>query len=312
MLSKLTKEEKQKAMSSLIFLTEKRDGTMKARACVNGSTQRLYINKEEAASPTVSMEALLTTVVIDAKQNRDVITLDIPNAFVKIPMPKSQQRVIMRINRLLVDYLEEICPETYSKYITHQNDTKVLYVEMKKAVYGMMVSSLLFYKHFYKDLESIGFEVNPYDICVAHRTIKGRQQTVTWHMDDVKVSHISPEVNKEFLNWCEEKYGSDLNRPVKVVKGKIHEYLAMKLDYSIPQKLRVDMQDYIEELITIFPEKLSEKIKYPWTTRLFNMNDKIKSLDEYRKDIFHTYVIKCVFLAKRARPDILLGISFLH
>ena len=66
-------------------------------------------------------------------------------------------------------------------------------------------------------------------------------------MDDVKVSHISSEVNKEYFNWCEEKYGSDLNGHVKVVKGKIHEYLAMKLDYNIPQKLIVDMQDYIKE-----------------------------------------------------------------
>ena len=125
LLSKLTKEEKQKAMSSLILPTEKRDGTIKARACANGSTQRSYINKEEAASPTVSTEALLTTAVIGKKQNRDVITLDIPNAFVQTPMQKSQQRVIMRINRLLVDYLEEICPEIYSKYITHQNNTNV-------------------------------------------------------------------------------------------------------------------------------------------------------------------------------------------
>ena len=130
-------------MSSLIFLTEKRDGTIKARACANGSTQRSYINKEEATSPTISTEAILTTVVIDVKQNRDVITLDIPNIFVQTPMPKSQQRVIMRINGLLVNYLKELYPETYSKYITHQNNTKVLYVEMKKALYGMMLSSVI-------------------------------------------------------------------------------------------------------------------------------------------------------------------------
>ena len=38
MLSELTKDEKEKAMDSLIFLTEKRDGTIKARAYANGST----------------------------------------------------------------------------------------------------------------------------------------------------------------------------------------------------------------------------------------------------------------------------------
>ena len=144
MLSDLSKEEKEKAMSSLIFLTQKWDGTIKARACANGSTQRSYINKEYAASPTVTTEALLTTAVIDAKQNRNVITLDIPNAFVQTPLPQGEHKVIMRINGLLVDYIDELFPGEYTKYTTHQNNSKILYVQMKKALYGMMLSSLLF------------------------------------------------------------------------------------------------------------------------------------------------------------------------
>ena len=63
-----------------------------------------------------------------------------------------------------------------------------------------MLSSLLFYKHFRKDLENIGFVVNPYDICVTNRTINGHHQTVTWHVDNMKVSHKSPQVNKEFFD----------------------------------------------------------------------------------------------------------------
>ena len=71
------------------------------------------------------------------------------------------------------------------------------------------------------------------------------------------------------------------------------------------------MREYIKELITTFPEKLSKNVKCPWTTRLFNINDKSKLLDEHRKDTFHTYIMKCMFFAKRARLDVLLGISFL-
>ena len=89
---------------------------------------------------------------------------------------------------------------------------------MKKALYGMMLSSLLFYKHFRKDLESIGFEINPYDICVAHRIIDGHQQTVTWHVDDVKVSHKSTHINNKFIQWCEKKYGSNMNGHIKVTQ----------------------------------------------------------------------------------------------
>jgi hypothetical protein len=42
-IEEMTKLEKKRAMESLIFLTEKRDETVKARACANGSTQRAYI-----------------------------------------------------------------------------------------------------------------------------------------------------------------------------------------------------------------------------------------------------------------------------
>ena len=97
----------------------------------------------------------------------------------------------MSITGLLVDYLVNLVPTNYKNYVTIQNQTKILYVEMRKVLYGMMLSSLLFHKHFSQDLESIGFKVNPYDIFVANRNVGGHQQTVTWHVDDVEVSHVS-------------------------------------------------------------------------------------------------------------------------
>ena len=74
--------QRRKGQSNEQFSTEKRDGTIKARAYANRSTQRTYIDKNKAASPTVTTEALLTTAVVDAKQQRNIITLDTPNAFV--------------------------------------------------------------------------------------------------------------------------------------------------------------------------------------------------------------------------------------
>jgi len=50
----LTREERVKALSSLIFLKEKRSKEIKARSCINGAPQRQYIPKEEATSPTVN------------------------------------------------------------------------------------------------------------------------------------------------------------------------------------------------------------------------------------------------------------------
>jgi hypothetical protein len=74
---------KKRAMDSFIFLVEKRDGEVKAKACANGSTQREYINREDTASPTATTEATLLTGVIDAKEKCDIMSADITNSFVQ-------------------------------------------------------------------------------------------------------------------------------------------------------------------------------------------------------------------------------------
>ena len=182
---------------------------------------------------------------------------------------------------------------------------------MKKAQYGMMLSSLLFYKHFQQDLESIEFKVNPYDICVVNSMVGGQQQTVTWYVDDVKVSHISKQVNEEFIKWYENKYGNDLNGHIKVTRGKKHEYLAILLDYSNKGNLKIDMKAYIQDVVETLLESLSENVKCPWTSRLFNKCNDNKQLNQQKQEIFHTYVMKCMFLAKRGRRDVLAGVSVL-
>ena len=310
-ISEMTARERKRAMESLIFLVEKRDGRIKARTCANGSTQRDYIPKEDAASPTASTEAVLITGVIDAKQNRDVMTLDIPNAFVQTKIPKGEEKNIMKIRGALVDILCEIAPEVYESYVLQEGKDKVIYVHMLRALYGMLVASILYYKQFRSDIESIGYKINPYDVCVANKTVKGKQHTLVWHVDDVKASHVDPKVNDEFYNWCESKYGSEETGHVTVTRGKKHDYLAMTLDYTESGKLKVDMRDYVKSMIEEFPEKLTGKTAVPWTERLMKIDKTAKKLDVERAGIFHTFVMKAMFLCMRGRPDINMAISFL-
>ena len=120
--------------------------------------------------------------------------MDIPNTFVQtsIPQGKNDDKISMKIRGVLVDMLIEMSPETYKQYVVYEKGKKVLYVRMLKALYGMMIASVLYYKKFRSDIESIGYEVNPYDNFVASKMIKGHQHTITWHVDDVKSSHVDP------------------------------------------------------------------------------------------------------------------------
>jgi hypothetical protein len=258
-------------------------------------------------------ESILITATIDAKQGRDVMTADIPNAFVQTDVgpAKKGERIIMKIRGPLVDILLEIAQEIYEPFMVYEGKAKVLYVQMLKALYGMLQSSLLYYKKFRGDIELIGFKVNPYDPCVANRIINGKQQTVTWHVDDIKSSHMDPKVNDEFLEWLKKNYASDNIGEIKAVRGHRHDYLGMILDFSIPGVLQVDMVTYVKSMIQDFPEELSGKSKCPWNENLFKVDEKSKKLPHESAKQFHTFVMKGMFLCQRGRQDIKPAIAFL-
>jgi len=43
-------------------------------------------------------------------------------------------------------------------------------------------------------LQGWGFTLNPYDKCIANKNIEGKQCTILWHLDDLKISHMNKEV----------------------------------------------------------------------------------------------------------------------
>jgi hypothetical protein len=72
----LTPERKAKALKYLMFLKEKRSGTVKGRGCADGRPQQDYLTKEDTSAPTVSTEALFLTSAVDAHEGRKVISVD--------------------------------------------------------------------------------------------------------------------------------------------------------------------------------------------------------------------------------------------
>jgi hypothetical protein len=110
-----TKSQLSKMVESFLFLKEKRDGKLKSRTVLGGNTQRDYISKDEASSPTAFTEAVIISATIDAKEKRDVAMIDVPNAFCQtvIPDEDAKHRIIVRLRGPLVEMLCEIAPEVY-------------------------------------------------------------------------------------------------------------------------------------------------------------------------------------------------------
>jgi len=135
----------------------------------------------------------------DAKQGRDVMTADVPNAFVQYKVNQiNGERIVMKIRGALVDILVDLDPKLYADNVVYYGKSKILYVLILKGLYGMLIAPLLYYRRFVKDIKKIGFVLNPYDPCTANRIVTGLQHTIVWHVDDMKSSHLNKEVNDNF------------------------------------------------------------------------------------------------------------------
>ena len=88
-------------------------------------------------------------------------------------------------------------------------------MRLAKALYGCLKSALLFYQKLSGDLVKQGFKINPYVPCVANCMVNGHQLTVTWHVDDLKVSHRDEKVVSEFVKWLGSVYGD-----LRTTRGK--------------------------------------------------------------------------------------------
>ena len=304
--SGLSREEKRKALAYLMFLKKKRTGRSRARGCADGRKQREELTKDEVSSPTVSIESVMLSCTIDAHENRDVATVDVPGAFLQADM---EDTVHMRIDGTMAELLIRLDPTKYNQFVEIINGKKVLYLLLKKALYGTMKAALLFWKLLSSKLQSWGFDINPYDPCVANKMINGKQCTILWHVDDLKISHVDPIEVTKIIALLSEAFGNEA--PLTINRGLTHDYLGMTIDYSDKGKVKIDMKDYIENILKEMPADMAGVAPTPAANHLFDVNDDGEKLNDEQKEFFHHVVAQLLFLCKRARPDIQTAIAFL-
>ena len=176
--NELTAEQKKRAANMINLIEEKlnrghtpENPVIKGRSCYNGSVQRGLYTKEDTASPTVSVDAFFITALIDAQEGRDTAITDIKGAYLNAKM---RDEVLMKITGREAELFCEIDP-TLADFIIEEKGQKVLYVQLDKALYGCVQSALLWYELYSSTLQGMGFELNPYDLCVANSMIEGSQ-----------------------------------------------------------------------------------------------------------------------------------------
>jgi hypothetical protein len=173
----------------------------------------------------------------------------------------------------------------------------------------MMKSALLFYRKLVSELREMGFEIYPYNPCVANKTINGTQMMIRWHVDDLMISHLSQDETMKVVQEIKYLYGENLGETV----GTVHDYLGMMFDYSFTREVRINMWDYLGRVIKEFPEEITGTCATPASDHLFKLHEdgSGRKLTEELVDAFHHMVYQLLFTANRARRDIQTAVSFL-
>jgi hypothetical protein len=92
-----------------------------------------------------------------------------------------------------------------------------------------MRASLLFYRKLRKELENYGFEVNPYDPCMANMMTKcGKQMTVIWHVNNVMRLCKNDFKLTKFRCYLGKIYGPKLSMHT----GQKHDYMGVDMEFK--------------------------------------------------------------------------------
>jgi hypothetical protein len=196
----------------------------------------------------------------------------------------------VKLEGMMAEILAKIDPRLYEKILVTERGKRVMYVKLQKALYGTLTASLLFWKDLCKYLGKEGFTANPYDSCVMNKMIDGKQCTVLWHVDDLKISHVDAAVTEAILAGLNSRYGKD--GPLTVTRGKIHKYLSTTIDYSTDGKVISRMDQYVEELLKDAPSDMVGEATTPAAEHLFKVNEDAMPLDLAASDIFHSITAK--------------------
>jgi hypothetical protein len=244
----------------------------------------------------------MLSIMVDAHEGRDVATADVVGAYLKAYM---DEFVIMKFTGESVVILCKM-NKKYIRFVITEGKTRVLYVKLVKAIYGCVKSALLWYELFTKSLKGMGFVLNPYDPCIANCEIEGTQCTVAWYVDDNKISHINPDVVTMIIGKIEEQFGK-----MTVTRGKEHVFLGMNIRYTENKTATITMKEYLRESIDESELNITREAATPATKELFDVSDKATKLVGRRSERFHSVVQKLLYVALRARMDILLAVGFL-
>ena len=121
---------------------------------------------------------------------------------------------------------------------------------------------------------------------LSTKMMNGKQCTVAWNMDNIKISHYEENVTESIIKILDDEYGKE--PPLVVIQGLMHEYLGMTIDFSEPGKVKFYMKDYNKNLLEECPKDLRKVLQ---THLLSIISSRSALLQTQSSKLWQNYII---------------------
>jgi hypothetical protein len=182
----------------------------------------MHCMEEETYSPTVRLESIMLSSLIDAYEKRHVRTINIKGTFLKAKLPDNLDSIV-KMEGKSAELMNKIC----LNFIIEEDG--IIYLKFVKALYGHVDMARLFYDDLNKMLvDKMGFKRNQYDPCIYNKETNDGVITAHTHVDDIKISLKSEKQLDIVVNDFIKHY-----KEITVHKEDSHDYLGMVMSHDI-------------------------------------------------------------------------------
>jgi hypothetical protein len=231
-----------KVLGSHLFMVEKfmADGQhdkFKSRLVSHGNEQDSTLYPDRS-SPMMAMHTIMTVLMVAAcNSNCHMEKLDVKDAFIQTEMKGTPVYIKCR------GKLKGLILETYPKYGKYVGADRVLYCKLKKALYGCVQASKLWYEKLRSFLYKQGYLCSEVDPCLFCRVVREDVYLLVVYVDDVllvakrsELASLRDAFTKEF-RW------------VTMVEGNTQLYLGMLLTVCAGV-VKIDMRYYLRKILS--------------------------------------------------------------
>jgi hypothetical protein len=312
--SSLSWKERKEALECKLFLEAKRDGRVKGRFVGGtGASSQDKTKYRDLSSPTVRFETIAILLKSAATTGMHVAVADIPGAYLHARFqdlqleatPGNKRFVVAKgILAKMMAAIDRDCAKCLD------NNTGELYLQLNKALYGLIEAAKLWYSEVSTMLLEQGFMQSLADPCLF--THQEKQLLVGLYVDDMITFYKEPQHLQWFLNLLKVKYGIP-----RVQSNATVDYLNVEIT-RLTQDARgfpagsyvASQEKYLTKLKETHPTWFREDptATAPYDTNLFEETDEDPA--DSPAD-FTSLVMAYLYVCTRARPDIFLAISYL-